>query len=127
MASAQAEGERLNDEEGRLQQLIDGLDDDELAILAESVMQKYEGNAAVLQVLTRKPPRGMPADENGDRRDAGEDGGGWTDLAEVRGRGRRVGKPGCDSSPGRGTRVASARLAKGVVPPHTLSTARQHD
>jgi hypothetical protein len=52
-----AEGARLNDEEGRLQQLIDGLDDDELAILAESVLQKYEGNAAVLQVLTRKPPR----------------------------------------------------------------------
>lgn len=51
------EGARLNDEEGRLQQLIDGLDDDELAILAESVLQKYEGNAAVLQVLTRKPPR----------------------------------------------------------------------
>ena len=48
---------RLNDEEGRLQQLIDGLDDDELAILAESVLRKYDGNAAVLQVLTRKPPR----------------------------------------------------------------------
>jgi hypothetical protein len=52
-----AEGARLNDEEGRLQQLIDGLDDDELAILAELVLRKYEGNAAVLQVLTRKPPR----------------------------------------------------------------------
>ena len=52
-----ADGARLNDEEGRLQQLIDGLDEEELAILAESVLRKYDGNAAVLQVLTRKPPR----------------------------------------------------------------------
>ena len=34
-----------------------GLGKLELAILAESVLAKYEGNSAVLQVLTRKPPR----------------------------------------------------------------------
>ena len=52
-----AEGARANDDEQRVGRLIDGLDDDELSILAGSVVRKYEGNAAVLQVLTRKPPR----------------------------------------------------------------------
>jgi hypothetical protein len=51
------EGARADDEERRVQHVIDNLDDDELAILAESVLKKYEGNSAVLQVLTRKPPR----------------------------------------------------------------------
>ena len=45
------------EDERRGQQVIDSLDYDELAILAESVLSKYEGNSAVLQVLTRKPPR----------------------------------------------------------------------
>jgi hypothetical protein len=45
------------DEESRLDRLILSLDDEELAILGESVLKKYEGNTAVLQVLTRRPPR----------------------------------------------------------------------
>ncbi len=45
------------DEDTRLDRLIHSLDDEELAILGESVLKKYEGNSAVLQVLTRRPPR----------------------------------------------------------------------
>lgn len=45
------------DEETRLDRLILSLDDEELSILGESVLKKYEGNTAVLQVLTRRPPR----------------------------------------------------------------------
>ncbi len=45
------------DEETRLDRLILSLDDEELAILGESVLKKYAGNSAVLQVLTRRPPR----------------------------------------------------------------------
>jgi hypothetical protein len=45
------------DEESRLDRLILSLDDEELAILGESVLKKYQGNSAVLQVLTRRPPR----------------------------------------------------------------------
>jgi len=45
------------DEESRLDRLIHSLDDEELTILGESVLKKYEGNTAVLQVLTRRPPR----------------------------------------------------------------------
>lgn len=56
-ASRAAEASTAHDDERRVERLIDGLDDDELAILAESVLAKHEGNAAVLQVLTRKPPR----------------------------------------------------------------------
>lgn len=44
-------------DESRAEQLIEALDDEELSILAESIIQKYEGNPAVLQILTRKPPR----------------------------------------------------------------------
>ncbi len=48
---------QAGEDDRRAQHLIDSLDDDELAILAESVLAKYEGNSAVLMVLTRKPPR----------------------------------------------------------------------
>lgn len=51
------EGARAGDDERRVEQVIARLDDEELEILAESVLKKYDGNAAVLQVLTRKPPR----------------------------------------------------------------------
>jgi hypothetical protein len=57
----QAEGarvaERAGDDERRVEAVIESLDDDELDILAASVLKKYDGNPAVLQVLTRKPPR----------------------------------------------------------------------
>ena len=36
---------------------MSSLDDEELSILAKSVLEKYQGNAAVTGVLTRKPPR----------------------------------------------------------------------
>ena len=48
---------RARDEETRLQRRLDLLDDDELSLLAAEVLRKYEGNPAVLQVLTRRPPR----------------------------------------------------------------------
>jgi hypothetical protein len=41
----------------RVEQLIDALDDDELELLAHEVLKKYDGNSAVLSVLTRKPAR----------------------------------------------------------------------
>lgn len=44
-------------EEARVQAIVDALDDDELQILAGSVLEKYRGNTAVTAVLTRKPPR----------------------------------------------------------------------
>lgn len=46
-----------DEQERAVEQTIAALDDEELDILAESVRRKYEGNAAVLLVLTRKPPR----------------------------------------------------------------------
>lgn len=44
-------------EQRKIDQLIDALDDDELELLAREVLKKYDGNPAVLAVLTRKPPR----------------------------------------------------------------------
>ena len=44
-------------EQRKLDQLVDALDDDELALLAVEVLKKYDGNTAVLAVLTRKPAR----------------------------------------------------------------------
>lgn len=55
--SAQRQAAEVTDHERHVEQTIAALDDDELDILAESVLAKYEGNAAVLKVLTRKPPR----------------------------------------------------------------------
>ena len=44
-------------EQRKLDQLVDALDDDELELLAVEVLKKYDGNTAVLAVLTRKPAR----------------------------------------------------------------------
>ena len=44
-------------EERQVDRLIDALDDDELALMADEVLRKYEGNVTVLAVLKRKPPR----------------------------------------------------------------------
>ncbi|HEX8911729.1 MAG TPA: hypothetical protein VF796_05175 [Humisphaera sp.] len=44
-------------EQRQIDQLIGALDDDELELLAREVLKKYDGNPAVLGVLTRKPPR----------------------------------------------------------------------
>lgn len=44
-------------EQRKVDQLIDALDDDELEMLALEVLKKYDGNTAVLSVLTRKPAR----------------------------------------------------------------------
>lgn len=44
-------------EDQQTEHLIAALDDDELEILALEVLKKYDGNTAVLGVLTRKPPR----------------------------------------------------------------------
>jgi hypothetical protein len=41
----------------RIDQVVDALDDDELGLLADEVLKKYDGNTAVLAVLTRKPAR----------------------------------------------------------------------
>ncbi|HZL37592.1 MAG TPA: hypothetical protein VFC78_19900, partial [Tepidisphaeraceae bacterium] len=56
-AAARREQDQVTSEEARIDRLIAALDDDELTILARSVLKKYEGNAAVTAVLTRKPPR----------------------------------------------------------------------
>jgi len=56
-ASAHREQAQVGQEEARVERLIASLDDDELSILAQSVLEKYQGNAAVLRVLTLKPPR----------------------------------------------------------------------
>jgi hypothetical protein len=47
----------VSDEEARVDSLIDSLPDDELHVLAQSVFARYEGNAAVTAVLTKKPIR----------------------------------------------------------------------
>jgi hypothetical protein len=44
-------------EQRKVDQLIDALDDDELEMLAMEILKKYDGNTAVLSVLTRKPAR----------------------------------------------------------------------
>ncbi|MDB5297190.1 MAG: hypothetical protein JWO31_3173 [Phycisphaerales bacterium] len=54
-AASQAAG--VNAEQQHLDRLVDALDDDELDLLAAEVLKKYDGNSAVLAVLTRKPPR----------------------------------------------------------------------
>lgn len=56
-AAAEQQAVQVQGQDQLVEQKIAALDDDELAILAESVLKKYEGNAAVLNVLTRKPPR----------------------------------------------------------------------
>lgn len=56
-AIAQREQSQVNEEETQIERRIASLDDDDLKVLAESVLEKYRGNAAVTSVLTRKPPR----------------------------------------------------------------------
>lgn len=46
-----------SDDDSRVEKLLASLDEDEIQILSESVLRKYEGNAAVSAVLTRKPAR----------------------------------------------------------------------
>ena len=56
----QAEAAHVADvdaEQRKLDQLVDALDDNELELLAVEVLKKYDGNTAVLAVLTRKPAR----------------------------------------------------------------------
>ena len=55
--SAQREHADIGQEEARVERLIAALEDDEIAILAHAVLEKYQGNTAVTGVLTRKPPR----------------------------------------------------------------------
>jgi hypothetical protein len=56
-AAAVQQQASVQDDEARVERLIASLDDDELQILAQSVLAKYDGNAAVTAVLTRKPAR----------------------------------------------------------------------
>lgn len=56
-AQTAREAATASDADARLETLLASLDDDELQILSESVLRKYEGNVAVSAVLTRKPPR----------------------------------------------------------------------
>ena len=56
-ASAHQEAAKVGQEEARIERLISTLDDEELSILAQSVLEKYQGNVAVTRVLTLKPPR----------------------------------------------------------------------
>jgi hypothetical protein len=56
-ADAMREQSSAREDEARAARLIGELEDDELQILAQSVLEKYRGNAAVTMVLTRKPPR----------------------------------------------------------------------
>jgi hypothetical protein len=56
-ASSQREQADVGQEEQRVERLIASLDDDELALLAGAVLEKYRGNTAVTSVLTRKPAR----------------------------------------------------------------------
>lgn len=56
-AQTAREAATASDADARLERLLASLDDDELQILSESVLRKYEGNVAVSAVLTRKPPR----------------------------------------------------------------------
>ncbi|MDB5302356.1 MAG: hypothetical protein JWO87_4019, partial [Phycisphaerales bacterium] len=56
-ATAVREQAQVGEEESRVERLIASLDDEELQILAGSVMGTYEGNAAVTAELTRTPPR----------------------------------------------------------------------
>jgi hypothetical protein len=48
---------RARDGEWQMERRLGMLDDEELGLLAAEVLRKYEGNPAVLQVLTRRPPR----------------------------------------------------------------------
>jgi hypothetical protein len=56
-AAADQQAAQVEEGERQVERTIAALDDDELEILAQSVLDKYEGNAAVLSVLTRRPPR----------------------------------------------------------------------
>lgn len=56
-AAEQSRVAAVSSEDRQTEQLIAALDDDELEILALEVLKKYDGNSAVLSVLTRKPPR----------------------------------------------------------------------
>jgi hypothetical protein len=54
------EGQRaaaVDQEQSRIDRLVDSMDDDELGILAEAVLAKYRDNPAVTRVLTRTLPR----------------------------------------------------------------------
>jgi hypothetical protein len=55
--SSAAQAADVDADQRRVDQLVDALDDDELDLLAVEVLKKYDGNSAVLSVLTRKPPR----------------------------------------------------------------------
>ena len=55
---AEAAGDaKAREEERRAERRLQMLDDDEIELLAAEVLRKYDGNPAVLQVLTRRPPR----------------------------------------------------------------------
>jgi hypothetical protein len=56
-ASAHREVAQVSDEEARVDRLIASLDDEELLIFSQTVLEKYQGNTAVIGVLTRKPAR----------------------------------------------------------------------
>ncbi len=56
-ANAQREVAQVSNEEARIDRLIASLDDDDLTFLARNIIEKYQGNAAVTAILTRKPPR----------------------------------------------------------------------
>lgn len=56
-AAAARQEAQVGQEESQIDHLIASLDEEELALLAQSVLAKYQGNAAVTSVLTRKPPR----------------------------------------------------------------------
>jgi len=55
---AEAAGDaKAREEERRAERRLQMLDDEEIELLAAEVLRKYDGNPAVLQVLTRRPPR----------------------------------------------------------------------
>lgn len=55
--SESTQAQAVDADQRRVDQLVDALDDDELELLAVEVLKKYDGNSAVLSVLTRKPAR----------------------------------------------------------------------
>lgn len=55
--AALREAAAVDHEEARIDRLIAALDEEELALLSQSVMARHAGNPAVIGVLTRKPPR----------------------------------------------------------------------
>lgn len=52
-----SEQETISREESQVEATIARLTDDELKEMAAAVLEKYQGNVAVVNVLTKKPPR----------------------------------------------------------------------